>query len=148
VSDPVPVPADPAPADPPARPTPAPEPPPPPVGSSAVAVASMRPAPAPSAPYDPDTSTVPYTGAEITTALAADPSPTPAPGDRVLYRHDEHGDVTDALVVQVVEDWPGVDPAYWPTLVLDTAYGTCLTREARVRGSAGWLPLTWTGGGG
>jgi hypothetical protein len=98
--------------------------------------------------YDPDRSTVPYTVAEIDEVLATTaPSPAPAPGEHVFYRHEGFGDVTDALVLQVVDDGQGDDPGSWPSLVLDTAYGRVVTREARVRGSAGWLPSSWAGGG-
>lgn len=99
-------------------------------------------------PYDPDHSLQPYSPQEVDRALAtAAPTPTPAPGDAVLYRHTNHGDLTDALVLQVVDDTPPTSPVSrpWPTLVLDTAHGRVATRQALVRGSAGWLPAGWTG---
>ncbi len=95
--------------------------------------------------------------------------PVPRPGDQVMYRHDEWGDVSEAevLSVQPLDDlddphlwFPQTDergqlleldgrpilaqkPDPWPRVVLRTRYGTAVTREARVRGSAGWLPLDW-----
>ncbi len=95
--------------------------------------------------------------------------PLPAVGDTVLYRHDAWGDVTEATVakVQDLDDitdpnlW-GVqlDPAGqpvtfqgrqliaqapdpWPDLYLHTQFGYFKTREARLRGSPGWLPHDW-----
>lgn len=112
--------------------------------------------------YDPDGSTRTATEDEILAAHHAEqPTPTLAVGDRVLYRHVEHGDVTDALVLAVgpLDDltdphlWErgpdgtitGPRPAPWHDLTVHTAYGTFVTREARVRGSAGWLPADWKG---
>jgi hypothetical protein len=34
-----------------------------------------------------------------------------------------------------------LDP--WPMLTLNTPWGLGMTQEARLRGSAGWLPLDW-----
>lgn len=112
--------------------------------------------------YDPDGSETTFTEDEILTAhRRAQPTPMPAVGGRVLYRHVEHGDVTDALVLDVgrLDDltdphlWErGLDgtitgprPAPWHDLTLRTLHGTFVTREARVRGSAGWLPADWKG---
>jgi hypothetical protein len=93
--------------------------------------------------------------------------PLPAAGDRVLYRHRHFADVTPASVLEVqpvpVDDaeyesrtvcgptgLPVVDgagrrvmarvPDPWVTLRLATDWGHVDTREARLRGSAGWLP--------
>lgn len=97
-------------------------------------------------------------------------TPIPNVGDRVFYRHEHWGPVTAAQVldVQSLDDYsdhylwhvvrddrgeamrdelgryilrPVADP--WVTLTLATDWGTTVTREARVRGSAGWLPLDW-----
>jgi len=112
--------------------------------------------------YDPDGAEQPFTEDEILAAHHSEqPTPTPAVGDRVLYRHDNHGDVTDALVLEVgpLDDltdphlWErdqdgnitGPRPAPWHDLTLRTLHGTFVTREARVRGSAGWLPADWKG---
>lgn len=98
---------------------------------------------------------------------APDRSPIPEVGDEVFYRHDEDGPVVlaEVLAVQDLEDF--TDPnlwyfqtdqlnqpieiegqrvlarAYdpWPEVTLKTPYGVCVTREARLRGSPGWLPL-------
>lgn len=107
--------------------------------------------------YDPDRSGESYSAVEVVAAQDRPvPTPVPAPGERVLYRHDAHGDITDALVVEVRVDPrdPNVhvtgepwriraDP--WPDLILSTAWGLVQTKEARVRGSAGWLPANWEG---
>jgi hypothetical protein len=96
--------------------------------------------------------------------------PIPAAGDAVFYRHRHWGEVTRARVVdaQDLDDrddeylWhvvcdasraPIIDgagrrvlkraPDPWVSLHLATDWGHLLTREARVRGSAGWLPLDW-----
>jgi hypothetical protein len=100
-------------------------------------------------------------------------TPVPTVGERVCYRHHEWGEVTHAQVLAVQDPtdpasyrdhylWhvlvdearlpihdgagnrvltPAPDP--WPTLTLATGWGHRMTREARVRGSAGWLPLDW-----
>ena len=75
-------------------------------------------------------------------------SALPQPGDHVLYRHHEFGDITDALVLDVPapdenDPMEQVGDQPWRVLLLQTGHGRVLTREARVRGSAGWLPLTW-----
>jgi hypothetical protein len=95
--------------------------------------------------------------------------PVPAVGDQVLYRHNLWEDPTlaEVLAVQPLDDlddphlWrveldehrrpvevdgrqviaQRIDP--WPSVTLRTIYGVGVTREARVRGSAGWLPLDW-----
>lgn len=95
--------------------------------------------------------------------------PVPAVGDQVLYRHNAWEPPTEAEVldVQPLDDlddphlWrvplgPDGQPVQldgraiiaqradpWPRLTLRTVYGVGVTREARVRGSAGWLPLDW-----
>ncbi len=95
--------------------------------------------------------------------------PVPKAGDQVLYRHDPWGEVSEAEVLAVqplddlsdpllafverdqfgelilIDDRPVIalkkDP--WPTVTLRTRYGVGVTREARLRGSPGWLPLDW-----
>jgi hypothetical protein len=116
---------------------------------------------------------VPIDPSEIHWALNRPPehrTPIPTVGERVYYRHHEWGEVTEAQVVAVQDPldyadrylWhvltderrrpihdergnrvlvPAPDP--WPTLTLATDWGHRATREARVRGSAGWLPLDW-----
>ena len=96
--------------------------------------------------------------------------PLPAVGDRIFYRHRHFGEVTDAQVV-AVQPFPDEDNDYqfrvacgpdgqplldglghrltakvqdpWITLRLATAWGHLDTREARLTGSAGWLPVDW-----
>lgn len=90
----------------------------------------------------------------------------PRPGERVLYRHVPYGELSEAEVEEVdtsnMEDWNVYrvvvdesgrpveiggrrvtemveDP--WPDLVLRTDYGRLVTREARIDGSPGWLPM-------
>lgn len=96
-------------------------------------------------------------------------TPLPQVGDTVWYRHDNWGPVSEAtvLAVQSLEDvddpnvcrWQPDDAGNlvlldgrpvalaafdpWPKLTLQTRYGRCFTREARLRGSAGWLPDGW-----
>lgn len=98
-------------------------------------------------------------------------TPIPAAGARVFYRHTPWGPVTAAQIIEVqsLDDqddhylWhrhvnpltgaPEIDgagrylmkpaPDPWPSLTLATDWGHRITREARVRGSAGWLPLDW-----
>lgn len=100
---------------------------------------------------------MPYTGPDLAERPVADDeihawrqvgSPLPVPGEHVLYRHVEFGDITDALVVEVVPDDPQditsrVGDHPWSVVLLRTGQGLVATREARVRGSAGWLPLSW-----
>lgn len=99
-------------------------------------------------------------------------TPTPEPGDVVYYRHNKYEVpvLADVLWVQPLDDiddpnvWrvqldaqgdpvlidgrpifqKGFDP--WPLLRLRVPGLNCLieTREARLRGSPGWLPLDWT----
>ena len=92
-------------------------------------------------------------------------TPLPRCGHRVWYRHDHHGTVTVAEVERVDmsnKDDYGVwrfvldngqpvlvagqrvmelveDP--WPDVWLRTDWGRVVTREARIPGSAGWLPM-------
>lgn len=118
------------------------------------------------------TAHIPWLPAELKWARrrpAALRTPIPSAGDRVYYRHHEWRDVVDADVIGVQSltdlddpnlwrfqlDSAGVavevegrlvmiaafDP--WPLLTLKTPFGTGLSREARLRGSAGWLPLDW-----
>lgn len=100
-------------------------------------------------------------------------TPVPAVGDEVDYRHDPWAEPSRAevLAVQPLDDitdpnlWtvetrrdgsgqevpllvedrpvlrPHADP--WPLLTLRTVHGVGQSREARLRGSAGWLPLDW-----
>lgn len=109
---------------------------------------------------------VPYSAGEYRWARqrpVADRTPIPSVGDEVLYRHApwEPPVPADVLHVQPFEDmadpnlwsdidgpegmpiWvPAVDP--WPLLTLRAhGYGRVKTREARLRGSPGWLPLDW-----
>jgi len=116
---------------------------------------------------------VPYTRDEINWAHrrpAPHRTPLPSIGDEVLYRHDSFGEVQPATVVwmqslddmadphlwQVQADGSGApillegkhvlqrrfDP--WPLLHLRLVGGIVAeTREARLRGSPGWLPLDW-----
>lgn len=89
-------------------------------------------------------------------------TPVPAPGDRVSYIRDEWGDPEPCTVLQVQQQdeitGPGgvqprgrapIDPNLlinhgqdpMPLVLLQTDEGFCTwTREARVRGSAGWRP--------
>jgi len=96
-------------------------------------------------------------------------TPLPAAGNQVFYRHRHFGDVTGARVEQV-EDLDDTTDTYvwhlataagqlvrdelgrtiprrvpdpWVTLRLRTDWGLLIAREARLRGSAGWLPLDW-----
>lgn len=95
----------------------------------------------------------------------------PAVGDALLYRHDSWGPPV-AAVVESVEDlddrtkpnlWQIIrDPVSgrilatpdhvpvaerlpdpWPVLHIRSRHGIAITQEARLRGSAGWLPLDW-----
>lgn len=95
-----------------------------------------------------------------------DRTPMPEPGARVWYRHNHHGPLTVAAVEKVdlsnrddygvwrfVVDAIGKpvmvegrrlmelvdDP--WPDVWLRTDYGRVVTRESRIEGSAGWLPM-------
>lgn len=110
--------------------------------------------------YDPDESWRPWEpgpGGEQDMAKWRPSGPTPLVGSHVMYRHHAHGDVTDAIVIDVrtkeFDDYPThafhapsglmrlLPP--WHLLTLDTVEGVVRTRESRVRGSAGWLPLNW-----
>lgn len=119
-----------------------------------------------------DTRLIPYASWEYAWAHqrpAQHRTPLPAVGDEVFYRHDYWGSVdrVDILDVQSLDDiddphlWrvetdgfgqpfllegrpvlmARLDP--WPTLILRTRWGNAQTREARLRGSPGWLPLDW-----
>lgn len=120
-----------------------------------------------------DTRLIPYAAWEYDWAHqrpAPHRTPLPAPGDEVCYRHDHWGDVvrievvsvqplddvTDQHLWRVETDGAGgvllvdgrpvfaqrLDP--WPTLRLRVPrIGLVDTREARLRGSPGWLPLDW-----
>lgn len=120
-----------------------------------------------------DTRYVPYASWEVAWAHerpAPDRTPLPAVGDEVMYRHDPWGAVVAVIVVwvqplddlddphlwRVQTDGTGrlllvdgrpvfaqqLDP--WPVLRLRVPrLGVGETREARLRGSAGWLPLDW-----
>lgn len=116
---------------------------------------------------DPECSAIAVTRQEITASAWQRPehqrTPPPRPGDRVLFRMHRFGDLTDALVVEVADmTRPGADPDPmvwrrdnvtgllaglhadpWPSVVLDTWWGRVRTREARVRGSEGWVPAGW-----
>lgn len=100
--------------------------------------------------YDPDDSTRPYTKEEAAACQHERPSPVMV-GQRVLYRHEHHGDVTDALVVDLLDDYPKetvldngmvIPLPPWPLLTLETVHGQLTCRESRARGAAGWLPVT------
>src|SRR5258707_434464 len=93
----------------------------------------------------------------------------PQVGDEVMYRHIEGGPVVRAevLAVQNLEDFQDPNLWYfqtdsegrpaeiegrrvlakaydpWPELTLKTPYGVGVSREARMRGAVGWLPLDW-----
>lgn len=97
--------------------------------------------------------------------------PLPNLGDPVLYRHTEWeppvpatvegienlNDRTRPNLWQVLRDpvsgriLAGPDhvplaerlPDPWPVLHILSRYGMAVTQEARLRGSAGWLPLDW-----
>lgn len=97
--------------------------------------------------------------------------PLPTLGDPVLYRHDPWGSpvVAEVIAIEDLDDrtkpnlWEVVrDPASgrilatpdhvpvarpladpWPVLHIKSRYGIAVTQEARLRGSAGWLPLDW-----
>lgn len=98
--------------------------------------------------YDPDRSYVPYTPEEAAACQHQPPTPVLV-GQRVLYRHHHHGDATDALVVDALDDYPTqtlvggmvVPLPPWPLLTLETIHGRLTCRESRARGAAGWLPL-------
>lgn len=92
-------------------------------------------------------------------------TPWPEPGQRVLYRHDPYGTLTEAVVEHVESSYTGdynvwrfivdergqpvvvggrrmmemVDDP-WPDVYLQTDWGRVATREARLDGSPGWLP--------
>ena len=116
---------------------------------------------------------MPYTQDEINWAhRRPGPERTQLPeiGDEVMYRHDSFGPVVQAEVVwiQSLEDFAdphlwqvqtdsGGNPVLldgkhvlmqrfdpWPLVHLRLAGGAVAeTREARLRGSPGWLPLDW-----
>lgn len=77
------------------------------------------------------------------------PTPIPRPGETVLYRHEEDGDLTPVVVLTVgpeVDDDPNMfhpmtrhDPAPLVTFKDRTGILTAC-REARVPGQPGW---TW-----
>lgn len=93
-------------------------------------------------------------------------TPIPEAGQRVWYRHNPHGPLTPAMVEGVSMADPGdynvwrfkldefrqpieangkrvmemtEDP--WPDVILHTDWGRLVTREARIDGSPGWLPM-------
>jgi hypothetical protein len=120
-----------------------------------------------------DTRAIPYAAWEYAWAHerpAEHRTPVPAVGDEVLYRHDAWGpavsvevvwkqpldDLDDPHLWRVELDGLGnplavdgrpifaqrIDP--WPVLRLRVPrLGLGETREARLRGSPGWLPLDW-----
>lgn len=115
----------------------------------------------------------PYTPEEINWAHrrpGPDRTPLPCIGDEVMYRHDSFGPVERAEVVWVQSLDDLSDPHLWQVQVdgqgnpvlLDGRHvllqrfdpwplvhlripgrGVGETREARLRGSPGWLPLDW-----
>lgn len=100
---------------------------------------------------------------------ASQRTPIPQVGDEVFYRHAENGPVVRAevLKVQNAEDFSDPNLWYfqtdqynrpvevdgqrvlarahdpWPEVTVKTPFGIGVTREARLRGSPGWLPLDW-----
>lgn len=119
-----------------------------------------------------DTAAIPWTQQEFAWAQcrpAKDRTPIPEVGDEVMFRHTAWGVpvLAEVLAVQSLDDisdpnlWrPELGPDGqlvtlegrhilsgakdpWPELTLRTPYGVGVTREARLRGSAGWLPLDW-----
>jgi hypothetical protein len=115
---------------------------------------------------------LPWTDEEVRWAQrrpTRDRTPVPDVGDEVMYRHNawEPPSRAEVLAVQSLDDigdpnlWRpqsdehgelvrlegryvmtgAMDP--WPELTLRTKYGIGVTREARLRGSPGWLPLDW-----
>jgi len=98
----------------------------------------------------------------------ADRPPLPAPGDEVWFRADAHGPLVPATVLEILignqQDlsvWRYVvhDPAAgpvldgegrplmelvddpWPDVVLRVGASRHATKEARIAGSPGWLPM-------
>ncbi len=87
----------------------------------------------------------------------------PTAGDHVLYRHDQNGEITDAIVVDVDFGWDENTPdpnvwqydadhrpvtkdgqfvlkqCPWVSLALDAYNGRVVTRESRCIGSPGWF---------
>lgn len=114
---------------------------------------------------DPECSHIPVSAEEIRQSVWERPRPTPIPnpGERVLYRQHEHGDIVDALVVEVQDPrepearrdpylWrrdnltgepTSMLPDAWVVLLLHTTVGYTTCRESRVRGAPGWLPAGW-----
>lgn len=97
-------------------------------------------------------------------------TPWPRVGDRVHFRMEPFGPLTDAEVLDVQDEddytdhylwhvlrgdngealldelgnrrlFPAPDP--WPIVTLQTDWGRLTTREARVRGAQGWWPSDW-----
>jgi hypothetical protein len=116
----------------------------------------------------------PWDPAEFAKALARPPAyrtPPPSAGDRVFFRMEPFGPLTEAQVIDVqdLDDrsdhylWHVVRdpdtgaalkdalgdylmervPDPWPVVTLSTDWGRLTTREGRVRGSQGWWPLDW-----
>lgn len=114
--------------------------------------------------------TMPVTPEMVTWARCRPPAqrtPMPEKGQRVWYRHNHHGPLSVAEVERVDlarQDDYGVwrfcvdphtgkpveregvplmelvdDP--WPDVWLRTDWGRVVTRESRIDGSAGWLPM-------
>jgi hypothetical protein len=114
---------------------------------------------------DPECSDIPVSPEEIRQAVWERPTPTPIPnpGERCLFRLKEHGDIEDALVVEVQDPrepearrdpyvWrrdnlsgepTSMQPNAWVQLILHTSVGYVECRESRVRGAPGWLPAGW-----
>lgn len=131
-----------------------------PPGAAAPVPASPPPEPA---VYDPWRSDIPVGPAEIRDTVWLNPpdTPTPSVGDVVWYRRHEFGDCTEATVLDVQDPhdsrddpnlWQPDDAGRWALrlppwleLTLNTAYGRVTCRQARARGSAGWLPYDWDG---
>lgn len=122
--------------------------------------------------HEQDTKAIPWTEEEFRWAQrrpATDRTPIPHVGNEVMYRHNPWEPPTRAevLAVQSLDDisdpnlWRpqrdldgqltqvegryiltgALDP--WPELTLRTIYGIGISRESRLRGSPGWLPLDW-----
>lgn len=116
---------------------------------------------------------IPYSASEISWAHerpGQHRTPLPVAGDEVEYRHDSWGPVVRVDVVHVqslddigdphlwrveldgfgrpllLDDRPVMQQRFdpWPVLRLKVPrVGLVDTREARLRGSPGWLPLDW-----
>lgn len=100
--------------------------------------------------YDPDFSSIPHSIDEIEQCKLMEPTKVLI-GQHVLYRHNHFEDVVDAIVLDIADDHPRmiwrqgfiVEIPPWPSVEVESCWGTFTTRQARIRGSAGWMPLSW-----